>query len=193
MYVELKSVNPHLRTALDSVGYGCKDVQVEAAETVDPTVGGGSGARGFVTIVNLDTGARQTVNGSWGGANMFAHSPVDGTEERITIPPNGAVIKGTRGYPRTFATVYAHPTAVGAHLLPSGAPADDLLTDVEKSALGAFVCLKSGEYRREALARCGATAEVLGSLVLRGYLKRNRAGATQITTKGKNAPYTRVH
>jgi hypothetical protein len=192
MYATVKELREPLRAALAAVGYGGRDVELVPATTVDPTVGGGDGMRGFVTVVNLDTGVRQTVNGSWGGSNPFSHSPVDQTTERIELPPNGAVVKGTRGYPRTFATVYAHPSAVGANLLPSGAPADDVLTDADQQALYCFAAIKGGEYRRDEMRRRGVTEEQVNSLVLRGYLKRNKAGATQITTKGKNARDTRI-
>lgn len=192
MHVDIKELSPHLRAALESVGYGARDVEVIPATLVDPTVGGGAGMRGFCTIVNLDTGRRQTVNGSWGGANMFAHSPVDRTDERIELPENGAVIKGTRGYPRTFAKVYAHPRAAGGMALPSGAPEDDQLTPEDQQALYCFAAIKGGHYRREEMQRRGVSEATVGSLILRGYLKRARNGATAITTKGKNARNTRI-
>lgn len=192
MHVDIKELSPALRDALAAVGYGARDVEVVPAQTVDPTVGGGAGMRGFCTIVNLDTGARRTVNGSWGGSNPLAHSPVDGTAERIELPENGAVVKGTRGYPRTFATIYAHPSAAGGMALPSGAPADDQLSDEDHQALYCFAAIKGGHYRRDEMQRRGVSEATVGSLILRGYLKRNRGGATAITTQGKNARDTRI-
>lgn len=186
MHIEVKELTPAVRRALDSVGYGARDIRVEPAESVEAHVAGGAGMRGFVLVLNLDTGQSTTVGGAWGGAAIAApHSPVDLGDERIAIPPNGAVVKGTRGYPRTFATIYAHPDAFG-RMLPSGEPADEL-TDADQQALYCFRAIKGGEYRREEMARRNVTDATVDSLVARGYLKRNRAGATQITTAGKNA------
>jgi hypothetical protein len=69
--------------------------------------------------------------------------------------------------------------------LPSGD--DETLTDSEQQAIYCFAAIKGGEYRRDEMRRRNVTDDVVDSLVSRGYLKRNKAGATQITTKGKNA------
>jgi hypothetical protein len=79
---------------------------VIAADRVESAAGGSQGRRGFVTILNLDTGASRRLTGSWGGSNMFTASPVDEGDAVIPIPSNGAVLKGSMGYPRTFATIY---------------------------------------------------------------------------------------
>jgi hypothetical protein len=94
------------------------------------------------------------------------------------------VIKGSMGYPRTFATIYAHPNTIG-RFLPSGA--EEELTREEEQAIYCFAALKGGEYRRDEMRRRGVSTATVDALVERGYLKRNRAGATAITTKGKNA------
>lgn len=184
-HVAVKDLAPAVREALASVAYGAQDIRVIPQSTVDPTVAGGAGMRGFVLILNLDTGKFRTVNGSWGGSNPAVLSPVDVTDEKISLPPNGAVIKGTRGHPRTYATIYAHPSAFSA-FLPSGEPGETL-TDAEQQAIYCFAAIKGGEYRRDEMRRRNVTQETVTSLVERGYLKRNRAGAVQITTKGKNA------
>jgi hypothetical protein len=116
---------------------------------------------------------------------MFTANPIDSSPEQLAIPPNGCVIKGTTGYPRTFAWIYAHPQAMGRYLA-SGAP-DEELTDGEQQAIYCFAAIKGGEYRRDEMRRRGVTTATVDGLVQRGYLKRNRAGATAITTKGKNA------
>lgn len=167
------------------MNYRRADVRVEAVTTLDPTVAGGDGMRGFVTIVNLATGASETRRGSWGGDNPWSRSPVDRAES-FTLPPDCAVVKGTTGHGGTFATVYARPEDVGRFLPP--APEDaDTLTDADQQAIYCFAAIKGGEYRRDEMRRRGVTEATVDSLVERGYLKRNRAGATQITTKGKNA------
>lgn len=183
-HVAINDLSSALRDALKGIGYARPDIKVIPASSVDPTDAGESGRRAFVVIVNLDTGARDGRNGSWGGPNPWSSSPVDSAEGHIEIPVNGAVIKGSRGYGPTYAVVYAHPDAFG-RMLP--APADDVLTDLEQQAIYCFAAIKGGEYRRDEMRRRNVTSDVVDALVTRGYLKRNRAGATQITTKGRNA------
>lgn len=187
MHVEVSELNPRVRDALKSVGYGARDIRVEAAESVEARTSANDGARGFMLALNLATGESKRFTGDWGGAGL-GRNPIDWTDERVAIPEHGIVIKGSTGYPRTFATIYAHPSAVGAYLLPSGA-ADgaDELSELEQQALYCFGAIKGGEYRRDEMRRRGVTPDVVDALVARGYLKRNRAGATQITTRGKNA------
>lgn len=188
MHVEVKELSEAVRKALDSVSYGARDIEVIPSYSVSGQVAGGAGMRGFVLIINLDTGKFEVVNGSWGGDNILSNSPVDSSNEDIPIPPNGAVIRGTRGHPRTFARIYAHPNATGSYLLPEGnATAPELLSEVEQQAIYCFAAIKGGEYRRDEMRRRNVTTETVDSLVERGYLKRNRAGSVQITTKGKNA------
>lgn len=183
-YAAVKDLAPHVRRALDSVGYGAADVPIVPAEHVDSGVAGGAGMRGFVLILNTDTGRYETVNGSWGGATIAdPRNPVD-RDELIPVPTNGVVIKGTRGYPRTFATIYAHPQTMG-RFLPSGEA--ETLTEAEQAAIYCHAAIRGGEYRRDELRRRGVEQPTIDSLVERGYLKRNRAGAVQITTRGKNA------
>lgn len=183
-HVEVTSLSPHVRKALDSVSYGARDIPLIAAESVDSYSEGDRGSRGFVLILNLDTGAYKRVTGQWGGGNMFTRSPVDEGGERIPIPPNGAVIKGSMGYPRTFARIYAHPEAHG-RFLPSGET--ETLSPEEAQCVYCFCAIKGGEYRRDEMRRRGVTPATVDSLVERGYLKRSKNGATAITTKGKNA------
>jgi hypothetical protein len=186
MHVEVKELSPVVRKALEGVSYGARDIEIIPARTVEPTVAGGKGQRGFATFINLDTGQSERVMGSWGGSNPWSESPVDGSNEKIAIPINGAVIKGTMGHPRTYAWIYAHPTAVGAYLLPSGED-KETLTDEEQNALYCFGAIKGGEYRRDEMRRRNVRESTVDSLVERGYLKRSKNGATQITTRGKNA------
>lgn len=186
MHVEVRSLAPPIRSALDAVGYRARDVPVlVTAGLVDQTVPGGSGQRGFAVAVNLDTGAREVRRGSWGGANIFSPgNPVDLDRRRVRVPDNCVLIKGTEGHPRVMATVYASPRAVGG-LLPESVTDDT--TDEEQQALYCFGALTGGAGRREELARRGVRPATVDSLVARGYLARNSAGSTRITTRGKNA------
>jgi hypothetical protein len=187
VHIAVKELSPHVRNALASVGYGAKDILVEAANEIHPSAYAGEGQRAFCVILNLTTGERKTLSGSWGGSNMFTSTLVDDTrgEDRAPMPEDGVVIKGSIGYPRTFATIYAHPNTVG-RFLPSGED-DEPLTDGQAQALYCHKALKGGHYRREEMERRGCTTADVDALVERGLLKRNRAGATQITTAGKNA------
>ena len=115
---------------------------------------------------------------------MFVRSVVDDTSESAAIPVGGCVIKGSTGYPRTFATIYVHPSGMGK-FLPAGS--EEELTAEEQQAIYCFCAIKGGEYRREELARRQVSVTCVDSLVSRGYLKRAKNGATSVTTKGKNA------
>lgn len=190
MYVQTKELLPALQDALKSVRYGAKDIRLEAADKVDSYSEGDRGSRGFLIALNLDTGERKSMRGSWGGGNMFTSTLVDSGSEMAELPVNGAVIKGTMGYPRTFATIYAHPNAIG-RFLPAGADDRDELSAEELQALYCFACLKGGEGRRDELRRRNVSDSTVDSLVSRGYLKRNRSGATSVTTAGKNASTVR--
>jgi hypothetical protein len=184
MHVIVKELHPLIQSTLKHVKYGVTDVKVEPVETISVHAEGNKGQRGFAILVNLDTGETKSMVGSWGGSNMFTATLVDNSREVIPMPVNGVVIKGQMGYPRTFATLYVHPRMVG-RFLPSGE--SETLTDEEQQAIYCFAAIKGGEYRRDEMRRRGVTDVTVDSLVERGYLKRNRAGATQITTKGKNA------
>jgi hypothetical protein len=186
-YVSVKTLAPTLRDALASVRYGAQDIRVIPAHAIEARAGGASaGSRGFVQVVNLDTGASHVEHGDWGGAGL-GRRLADWTEDAIPIPANGAVVKGTTGYPRTFAQVYVHPDSLG-RFLPE---ATEQLSEAAQQVLYCFGSIKGGQYRRDELRRrVGSPAisdPIVDSLVERGYLKRNKAGAVQITTRGKNA------
>lgn len=102
------------------------------------------------------------------------------TQDRA-IPPGMGVVKGSEGE-RTFATVYLHPSNVAKYL-----PAPPACSERERTILG-YMGYKSG-YRRECLARMQPPCEPveIDSLVERGFVSRNRAGATSLTTEGRNA------
>jgi hypothetical protein len=61
------------------------------------------------------------------------------------------------------------------------------VSKVELDALYCHHAITGGQYRRDELARRAVPAETVDALVSRGLLARNRAGATSITTAGKNA------
>lgn len=182
MYVQTSELPETLQSALLSCGYHRKDIEVEARETASVRVGGGSGYRGFVVLVDIATGRQETHTGSWGGANMFNPKnavDLDGTERPIV--PGLAVIKGSQGGGRpVYATIALHPDNVAKYL-----PAPPAVTEREGKILG-YIPYKS-DYRKKELERMGATAEEVEALVSRGFIARNRGGAMSLTTAGRNA------
>jgi hypothetical protein len=171
------------------VGYGRADIRVVYGSTV--TLGGSAsdGCRAFATLVNLTTGKYVTEQGSWGGPNMFTSNAVDADRSAYPLPADGVAIVGSIGGGRpVYATLHA-PASMVALMLPAPGPA---LSHAETVTLHCFARYTSA-YRREALSRAEIGPEVIDALVDRGLLKRNRAGATAITTDGKNALATSIH
>lgn len=184
MHTEVKSLSPLLQSVLRDIPYRRADIQIVVTDTVSPAVGGGDGVRGFIVMVNLQTGESKRKNGSWGGANPWAPTnPVDLDTTPYRIPSFGAVIKGKHGGHGTFATLYV-PTAQAQNFLPTPTEA---LSAVEKHALYCHRAIKGGQYRKDELRRRQVTQSVLDALVARGLLKQDARGFTQITTNGRNA------
>lgn len=178
--VELKELPQTLRKSLAKLGYRRRDIRVAPATEIDMHVVGGSGSRGIAMVVNVDTGkVSDVVKGSWGGANPFDKKPLD-AETKVRIPSNGAVIKGTEGGHGMFLTIYVHPSQLVSML-----PGEVNLTTREQDILG-MARFKSG-YKKEMFHKHRVTKEELVSLANRGYMKINKAGATSLTAKGKNA------
>ncbi len=178
MYVQVKDLPESLRAALAQVGYGRADIKIETAETASLFSGGYRGCRSFAILVDLATGRSETHMGSWGGSNMFSpNNSVDNDTKSYILPENGAVITGSEGGD--------HPTSASICLNPKNVvpwlPAASDVSSEEKAMLAQFRGLKPG-YRDTK-----GKESMIDSLVERGYLKRNKAGATQITTLGKNA------
>jgi hypothetical protein len=193
-FVLVKDLPPAVQAALESVSYGSKDIKVKAAESVHlGDAGAGNGRKAFVVLVNLDNGTHQTIMGSWGGQNMFDKTnPVDNDRGVHALPGNGLAITGSIGTGPTWATIHI-PASMTARILPTGSGIE--VTDDEKNVLACYLGYTSA-YRKELFARKGVKAEVFDGLVARGLIKRNKAGATSITTDGKNvvgyyrAPYS---
>lgn len=185
MHVAVTDLPPVVQQALKSVDYGRKDIRVEARTSVTLSDSPGDGRRAFVTLVNLTAGTFTTVHGSWGGPNMFDRTNVVDNDHRpVTLPPDGLAIQGNRGgsHP-VYATIYVSASMVD-RMLPG--PAVELTT-VERDALYCHNSLKGGAYRKDELRRRKVDQATLDSLVERGFLNRNKAGAMSITTAGKNA------
>lgn len=186
-YVDTKDLPAPVLEALKAVRYARENIEVRIETTVQlGTMGAGDGRRAFAVLVNMDTGEHVVRYGSWGGINMFdRENPVDNDQHEYALPPDGVAITGsTGGNHPTYA--YLHiPASMTSRVLTAG-PREEL-PKAELHALYAHGCLKGGEYRRDHLRRHGVPSTVVDDLVTRGLLKRNAAGATQITTAGRNA------
>ncbi len=188
MYAPISSLPDSLRQALESVSYHRKDISIEARETASLNDAGSDGCKAFVILVDLETGQRKTTWGSWGGPNAFSpRNAVDLDTRDYPIPPNAAVVRGSIGN-TTYATILVSPSTV-APLLPKV----EKLADSDARILYCYVAIKGGQYRQTELQHVIRKHpdidldQAIEALVSKGYLKRNKAGATQITTKGKNA------
>ena len=184
LYVAIDRLPPSVRAALDAVGFGRKDIPVHVHEDFDPRPSSGEGLRGFTAACKLDgTREHSLVWGSWGGANMFTRTVDDGIEgDSAPIPPGIAFVTGHVGGGRpVWASLTVRPDGLDPTLL--AAPA---VSAREATILACFRALKSSA-RPEYLSRGKVTPAEIDSLVSRGYLSRNRAGATSITTEGRNA------
>lgn len=172
-----------LREALRALGYRRQDVGVEVTSEVSPHAPAGEGRRGFSCVVELATGRREAHYGDWGGGGPTARQ-VDADTRPSPLLDGFAIVKGSEGYPTVLATVYLSPSNVAKVLPPVPA-----VTPREAAILGQFRSLTSAgrkdEWERNRASR--PTPEELDSLVARGLLSRNKAGATSITTEGKNA------
>lgn len=179
--VAVKELPSVVVKALREVKYGRSDIGVTAATSASLASSGGAGERAFVILVNLDSEDYKVHWGSWGGPNMFnPNNPVDLDTSTHSIPPNGAVITGSIGGGPTYASLLVHPSN-----MPKFLPSVGEVTDHEKAILRAMVY--KSDYKKELLQRMGATQTEIADLVKRGFIKMNAAGATQITTAGRNA------
>lgn len=191
-HVQVKLLPPTVQSALREVGYGRRDIEVEARSSISLQDMGGDGSRAFSVILNLETGDSKVFYGSWGGPNINTRgNPVDEDDRQHPIPMNGAVIQGHEGGGRpVYATLYVNPGNM-ATLLPTKVQLDR----DEDVALAIVSGLKPG-YRAEAFEREGlgsydATNPVLLSLVKKGLVKATGAGV-QVTTEGKNSVNPRI-
>lgn len=186
MHISTKDLPRSLQSALSALGYHKADISVKAAEKFSVIDYGGAGRRAFACMVNLATGESQTMHGSWGGANAFAptnHVDLDSTKR--PLPDGFALIQGSEGNGPVYASVSVNPRNLSA-LLPEGA--SDELTEKEKGALRLFSYISSArkEYAKGMGVEFSASHPLFASLIQRGYIKANKAGAMQLTTKGKN-------
>lgn len=187
MHVDVKDLPEPLKSAVRHVT-GMKSVVLEVGDTFDAPGAYGKGYRGQVLVVNISTGERQYVAGSWGGANPFRQSPVDDPMGRSPLPPGfAALTTGGRVW-----TLHLNPANV-ANLLPAPAESHDL-TLREMWLLWSYRALTSAG-RKDEWERSTSRDNPVGGppsqaeiaeLARKGVITVNRAGAAQITTLGRN-------
>lgn len=184
MFVKIKEFPQSIQLALKGLNYNRADIKVEAATEVSPFIGGGKGMRGFYLILNLETGEKKLMQGSWGGSNMFnPDNQVDNDHGKYKIPPGVIVIQGTQGYRGTMASLYIHPDNVVKFLPEKKAELDPR----DRWILYTFDGLTSAGRRKEWERNNDWPGEDdLNRLASEGFLKRSKNGATRITTEGKN-------
>lgn len=183
MYTKLTDLPDTIQKTLHSLGYHSKDISLEVSESVSPFVGSGDGLRGFCVILDIITGQSETKMGSWGGSNAFSpNNSVDCDTSSYKIPSNVAVIKGTTGRDRVYATITLSPENV-IKALPLPTELDQRLKWILFGYKGLTSSGRKNEYDRY---RDKPSAEDLKKLVELGLLKMNKAGVCQITTEGKN-------
>jgi hypothetical protein len=188
MYFPTKDLPDTLRAALRSVAFNRDSVEISPSETYCVGNGGAAftGNRSYTLAVNLSTGETQLTQGSWGGANPFVHAQADHDDTQRPLPQGFAIVQGESGGRGSFARVYVHPSTF-APLLPTGEAIE--LSPDESLALAAVRSLNS-KGRADCFARKNWTKdrinETLNSLAAKGLVERNKAGATKITTEGRN-------
>lgn len=183
-HVQVTELPPTVRAALKEVKYFKKDIEMIPSQTYIQRAPSGKGQKGFTLALNIATGQILKHEGSWGGENPFVRNPIDSDDTTRSLPEGFIVIQGTQGYPRTYAVIYINPNNLVALLPPK-----DELSDRE-NALLAVIKQHTSAGRKDFWKRYPKSKprqEELDSLVSRGFLKRNKAGAISISTKGKNA------
>lgn len=185
IYTNVSDLPSMIQSALCSVGYGRKDIQVETRESVSPLGGGGGGIRDFVCIVDLNTGTHKKEYGSWGGPNPWSAKRIDNDRNEYTIPPNVCVLKGHEGGGRpVYCTLIVRPDMVVPWL-----PAPKTLTKRQQFIIDVLKKYnprgrKENFNRGSRVPPSDAEMQTLQGM---GLVKINKAGAVSLTVEGKNA------
>lgn len=189
----VKDLPAAVQKALKSVGYGRRDIAVEAGETFSAAQGGGQGKKAFSTLVNLSNGDFKTTEGSWGGANIANPTNQTDLDTRVRPLPEGfAVIQGSYGgQDPTYATVRVHPktmATITGPALPAGPVNLSPKAMIALNAIGGLISSgRVNEFDREGLGRYGVDNPYVKELLAAGLVATNAKGAITITLAGKNA------
>lgn len=179
-HVPVSDLPDTVRRILREVSYGKSSIAVRSSTKFRFAQPYGDGYQSFAIYLNMVTGDSKVQESAWGGPNRYALDNSRPDETVHKIPMNGGVVSGQRGGGRPVsATLYVNPSN-----MPKSLPAGDALSEHEIKVMVAFRSYTSA-YRKEKLK--ASDDHVIDSLIARGLLKRNKAGATGITDAGKNA------
>jgi hypothetical protein len=182
MHVKLSDLNPLVRNRCKQLGHNRDSIQVHPAEEVSTEYQGNAGSRGVFCLINTRTGIEETEYGSWGGSNAFVERNVD-QGKAVVLLGDLVALKGSTGH-FNLLHLYVPPEVYETMKQPEAVP----LTRAEQVVLYAHKSLKGGHYRIEHYQRNQIDHKsAIESLVGRGMLKQNKAGATSITPDGRNA------
>lgn len=185
MHVIVKELPSSIRNALHSLGYHKKDIDVEVGESFRAPFAYGAGHRGQVVVVNLATGESRYEAGSWGGGNPFEQRAVDEPSGVSPLPPGFVAL--TSGHTKIWH-LHVNP-ANAAGLLPSAEAADISIRElwILWAHKGLTSAGRKDEFHRHGRDMGGAPKpDELQRLSAKKLLKINAAGASQITTDGRN-------
>lgn len=180
-----ESVTPIVRAAFPG-SHSRRTVKVESRTEVQVSDYWSEGSRtysGFVDLATLESVSASVVLEKT-GTRQEEHNPFKLACGRIELAVGFAFVENVifRGKDLGYR-VSLHPDNF-APLLPK---AQAELEPRDGKILAAFRSLKSGPYRKEALARLGFTDADRDRLAGRGFLSVSKNGATAITTEGSAA------
>jgi len=199
MYLKTNELPEMILRSLNSIGYTKKDVEIVVTDTVSLQGHVSNGQREQVLILNMLTGDKKLLTGSWGGPNMFnTTNVVDLDSRNHTIPENGIVIKMTEGNGPMFGKIYVSKS----NMILALKPTEELSQD-EMQVLNVIQAYKpfarkeylTGEQAGDRYAERlnmrrmseSELIQVYAQLQNKGLIKINRIGSVSITTEGKNA------
>lgn len=196
MFLKIKDLPQMIQDSLSSIGYGKADIKVSIQDSFSFSSGGMQGLRQGYTLLNMTTGEKKSMVGSWGGANTFdTVNMVDNDNREHAIPDSGLVIDYTSGY----GPVMAELLVSKMNVFPALAAPVDTLSQDEKQVLTVLESYKAFA-RKEYLTGYRASYEknfrVMSQIDLdntyiilqkKGFIKINKIGSVSITTEGKNA------
>lgn len=201
--IAIKNLPAGLARAVAALNPKGNDVKIEARATAYASTNSQMYHVANALVTDLDNPDSVTVRrGVWGGDNGFNKAPADRAWDPVfddqprDVPLGGAILVGTIG---RFCSIYVHPETFAVRFCTSDVARDAIiegrtseasmildteraLTDDECAILYAHHCYKSGEYRQRVVKRYTTALE---SCITRGFIKRAKNGACQITTQGK--------
>jgi hypothetical protein len=173
---DLQTSFPHLASAYKST-YGAKHPDIK-----------------IITDTSFTFPSEQYEGGNWHDIYLsrngtVAHIPASDSKyhgQHTAIAKGDAILDCLRGN-FSMCRLYVHPDEV-AKLLPDQSETE--LSKEEKSFLEVFRGTKSfareEEFYRSTKAPAGTYPKILDALIAKGLIKKNAAGSSQLTLKGKD-------